>query len=293
MKFTSILVGMSFAACAVAPAFAQDTASSSSASSVLQITREYVKPYKNGAAHDKSESNFTAAMAKAKFPAHYVGMTSLSGKSRSLFFTSYSSFAEWQKDNDIVGKNATLGAELEKAGIDDGANLDELDSVVFTSEPDLSYHSRTDLQGIRFYEISVFHVRPGHRSDWHTLVKMVKDANDKGGTSSHWGMFESAYGAPDGTYIAVTGDDTMAAIDKSFAESKKFIEAMGGEEGMARFDKLYGEAVDESHTELFAVNPKQSYVADDWIKADPGFWRAKAAAAAPAKAAPAAKPAGN
>lgn len=292
MKIASVLVGLSFAACAVVPAVAQDAASSSSASTVLQITREFVKPYRNGAAHDKTESNFAAAFAKAKFPANYVGMTSMSGKSRSLYFTSYATFAEWQKANELEGKG-TLGAELEKAGFDDSANLDELDSVIYTSDADLSYHSRKDLQGVRYYEISVFHVRPGHRNDWHELVKMVKDANEKAGTSNHWGMFDIAYGAPDGTYIAITGDDSMAAIDRSFAESKKWIEAMGGEEGMAKFDKLYGEAVDESRTELFAVNPRQSYVPDTWIKADPGFWKPKAAAAAPAKAAPAAKPAGN
>lgn len=292
MKFAPVLVGLSLAVCASAPAVAQDAASSGSTSSILQITREYVKPYRNGASHNKTESDFTAAFAKAKFPAYYVGMTSLSGKSRSLYFTTYTSFAEWQKANELEGKG-TLGAELEKAGIGDSANLDELDSVVYTSDADLSYHSRKDLQGVRFYEIVVFHIRPGHRNDWHELVKMVKDANEKAGTSSHWGMFDIAYGAQDGTYIAVTGDDSMAAIDKSFEESKKFIEAMGGEEGMAKFDKLYGETVYDMRTELFAVNPKQSYVSDEWIKADPGFWKPKAVTAPAKTAAPAAKAPSN
>lgn len=85
----------------------------------------------------------------------------------------------------------------------------------------------------------------------------------------------------------------MAAVDKSFAESKKFIEAMGGEEGMAKFDQLYGAAVDESRTELFAVNPKQSYVPDEWIKEDPGFWKPKTPAAPAKAAAPAAKTPSN
>jgi hypothetical protein len=39
------------------------------------------------------------------------------------------------------------------------------------------------------------------------------------------------------------------------------------------------------------VNPKQSYVSDDWIKADPGFWKPKAAMPAAKPATPAAKPA--
>jgi hypothetical protein len=40
---------------------------------------------------------------------------------------------------------------------------------------------------------------------------------------------------------------------------------------------------------LFAVNPRQSYVPDEWVKAAPDFWKPKPAAAPAAK--PAAKPA--
>ncbi len=106
---------------------------------------------------------------------------------------------------------------------------------------------------------------------------MVKDAQEKAGTSAHWGMYEIAFGAPDGTFIALTGDPSMSAIDVGFSEDKKFREAMGGEEGMRKLDEMFGDAVESSHSELFSVNPKQSYVSDDWIKADPGFWKPKAA----------------
>jgi hypothetical protein len=101
-------------------------------------------------------------------------------------------------------------------------------------------------------------------------------------------MYEIAFGAPDGTFIALTGDPSMSAIDLGYSEDKKFVAALGGDEGMRKLDQLFGEAVESSHSELFTVNPKQSYVSDDWIKADPGFWRPKPAAA-PAKPAAAAK----
>jgi hypothetical protein len=64
-------------------------------------------------------------------------------------------------------------------------------------------------------------------------------------------------------------------IDDDYANDKKFVDAMGGEEGMAKFDALIGAAVDSSRSELFAVNPRQSYVSDEWIKADPDFWKPK------------------
>ena len=87
--FSPVVLGLSLAVAGSMMAAAQDTPSDFK---VLQITREYTKPYKNGMAHDKTESAFQQAMIKAKFPAYYVGLTSLSGKSRSLFLTIYTSF---------------------------------------------------------------------------------------------------------------------------------------------------------------------------------------------------------
>jgi hypothetical protein len=81
------------------------------------------------------------------------------------------------------------------------------------------------------------------------------------------------------------GRKSLAELDKGLKEDdKKFAEAMG-ENGMKKLDELFGASVDSSQENLFAVNPSMSYVADEWIKADPGFWKPKAAA--PAAKAPA------
>jgi hypothetical protein len=71
------------------------------------------------------------------------------------------------------------------------------------------------------------------------------------------------------------------------------MEAAGGPDGWDKFDKALGEAVVSYRYELFSVNPKQSYVSDDWIRSDADFWRPKSPKAAPAtaEAKPAAKPA--
>jgi hypothetical protein len=43
-------------------------------------------------------------------------------------------------------------------------------------------------------------------------------------------------------------------------------------------------AIESNESNLFMFNPKMSYVSDDWVKADPEFWKPKAApAAAPKK----------
>ena len=119
-KLSPFVLGLLIAVAGSALAAAQDSPSDFK---ILQVTREYTKPYKNGAAHNKTESAFLQAMYKAKFPAYYVGLTSMSGKSRSLYLTIYNSFAEWEKDNKLVDKNPTLGAELERASVADGELL--------------------------------------------------------------------------------------------------------------------------------------------------------------------------
>ena len=222
MKIISpVLLGLSLAVAGSTLTAAQDASSTSTLPKILQFTIEYTKPYKGGAAHDKTESAFIAAEQKAKFPVYYVAMNSMSGKSRALFMTRYDTFAEWEKDNKIVDGNPTLAAGLERAGLADGELLDEVDSVVYTYDDDLSYHPHADLGKHRVYQFSIFHVRPGKQKEWREVVKMVKDAHEKAGTSAHWGMYEIAFGAPDGTFVAITGDPSMSAIDLGYSRGQE------------------------------------------------------------------------
>lgn len=283
MKMLSpVVLGLSLAVAGSTLATAQETPSNFK---ILQITREDTKPYKGGVAHDKTESAFVQAMTKAKFPAHYVALSSMSGKSRSLYLTIYDSFAEWEKDNKLVEKDAALTAELERDSIADGELLESVEQMIYTSNPELSYKSRPDLTHARYIEMSVFHVRAGHREEWTKLAKLVKDGHEKAGTSAHWTMYEVAYGTNDGTYMALSADNSMADIDTGYAENKKFMDALGPD-GVKEFRALFASAVDSSYSQLFSINPKQSYPPDEWVKGDPDFWKPKPVMAAkPAAAA--------
>ena len=178
-KISPILLGLSLAVAGSSMAAAQQTAT---IPNVLQITREFVKPYKGGAAHDKTESAFIAAMTKAKFPAYYVGLNSLSGKSRALFLTRYDSFAEWEKDNKTrrqePGTRRGVGARKPRRWRTAG----EVDSGVFTTRRDLSYHPHADISHARYMEITDFMFAWAITAEWHKLTKMYRDAHDKAGT---------------------------------------------------------------------------------------------------------------
>ena len=250
---------------------------------VLVIQREYLKPGRAGMTHEKSESAFVRAMATAKWPTHYFAVESMSGPSRALFLLGYSSFAEWEKDNMAQEKNATLSAAMDRAALADGDLLTSYDQNVFIYREDMSLRPIADIPHSRYFEISVFQVRAGHEKEWEDLVKMYKEGFEKI-PDAKWAVFESAYGANNGGMFAVfTPMKSLSEVDQEYADQKKFMDAMG-EDKMKKLGELSAACVESEQSNLFHFNPKMSYPADDWIKADPGFWKPKAAvAAAPAK----------
>ncbi len=258
---------------------------------VLVIFREFVKPGKTGMTHEKTESAFVQAFRNAKWPTHYLAADSLSGKSRSLFLIGYDSFEAWEKDNLAVQKNAKLAAELDHAGVVDGELLSETDAGEFAYHEEYSLRAGVDIPHMRYFEISVFHVRPGHHKDWDELVKLVTAAYAKI-PDVHWATYEAVYGSAGGTYVVFTPMKSAAEIDRGFAQGKQFIANLG-EEGMKKLSELEAAAVESSQSNLFQFNPRMSYVSDEWVKTDPDFWKpkpAKAPAAAPKKSE---KPAGH
>lgn len=249
---------------------------------VLVIQQEYLKPGKAGSIHDRSESGFVQAMTRAKWPTHYVALNSLSGKSRATFLAGYDSFADWQKDNDAMQKNAALAGELDRLSAADGELLTEYDQYLFVYQPDMSLRVNADLSHKRYMEVSVFQLHPGHHKDWSDAVKMVIDAHQKAGTSAHWAMYELAYGGGD-EYVLLSADSDLAEVDQGFAEDKKFIEAIGPD-NLKKLDELAAVSIESSRSELFEINPRQSYAPEEWVKANPEFWKPKPVASPAAKA---------
>jgi hypothetical protein len=241
---------------------------------VLAIYREFLKPGKAGGPHEKTESAFVQAVTQAKWPEHYLAVDSLSGRPRSLFLYGYDSFAAWEKDGQAQEKNATLSAALARASLADGELLSETESSVFIFREDQSLRAPVDIAHMRYFEISIYMVRPGHAHEWDELVKLVKAAYEKI-PDAHWAMYEEAYGQGGSEYLVFTPMKSAAEIDAGFARDKEFVANMG-EDGMKKLSEMESSAVESRQSNLFMFNPKTSYPREEWIKADPDFWKPKA-----------------
>jgi hypothetical protein len=274
-KRIAFLLGMCFVVGLLSNAVADDMSDGTMPPpKVLVISREFVKPGKTGSVHEKSESAFVQAMAKAKWPTHYLAVTSLSGRSRVLFLTPYDSFDAWEKDEVATMKNSTLSAALDHALVADGDLLSDYDQTVATYDEDQSLRANVDIAHMRLFEISLYRVKPGHRDEWKQIVDLVKTGSEKV-PSAHWATYEVAYGQQEGTtYLVFSARKSGSEIDQAFAEDKDFVAAMG-DDGMKKLRDLESSAIESDQTNLFVFSPSMSYAPDEWIKADPEFWKMK------------------
>jgi hypothetical protein len=244
---------------------------------VVVIHREYLKPGKGGMLHDRSESAFVKAFADAKSPYHYFALDSLSGPSRSLFLFAYDNFADWEKETAAISSNKALAAKVDQASLQDGDLLSSYDAVAMTLRPDLSLN-KGSIGGARYFEITVFVVKPGHVHDFTELAKLYIDTFRKIAPDTHWDTFEVMYGSPlpsaagGEVFLVFNLMKSLAETDKSMKDSDKFAAELGPA-GMQKVSELTAASVEAEVANLFAINPRISNPPADWVKKDPGFWK--------------------
>src|SRR3984957_12693363 len=248
---------------------------------VLVIQREFTKPGKGGALHEKTEAAYIHAMAAARAKPRYLAMVSLSGPSRALFFSGYPSLSAWEEENKSVESDAALSAALDRANVADGDLLSETNSSVWVRRDDLSLNSG-NLLGVRFMEIRQFVVRPGHAREWDELVKLVISGYT-GMPQMNWVTFESQYGTVGHVFLVVTRLKSLADADQMMGLDKGFADTLG-QEGLKRGAALESSCLESQQTNLFQISQKMSYPPESWVKAEPDFWKPKGTAATVKKA---------
>jgi hypothetical protein len=244
---------------------------------VLVIQREYLKPGKGGMLHERSESAFVHAFANAKSDSHYFALDSLSGPTRSLFLMGYDNFADWEKDRAATNKDKVLSAAVDHAALMDGDLLSSYDSVAMMLRPDLSLN-KGSINGTRYFEITTFIVKPGHRHDFEQLAHVYGDTFRKIAPDAHWDCFEVMYGNPapgfpsGGAFVVVNTMKSQAETDKGIMDSEKFAKELGSS-GMQKIEELSAASIETTGTNLFEINPRMSNPPQEWVTREPGFWK--------------------
>jgi hypothetical protein len=124
-------------------------------------------------------------------------------------------------------------------------------------------------------EITQFVVKPGHTQDFEAAAKLYIDGSKKGNIDTNFATFQLVYGTnTSNVFIVITTLKSLADTDKEMGFDEQFARAVG-ESGMKKLNDLTAASIESQMNNLFAINPKMSYPPDEWIKAEPSFWKPK------------------
>jgi hypothetical protein len=237
---------------------------------ILNVETINIKPYMDGP-YDKVASEYPGLSLQLKDPMHVLGMEALTGSPRAIYLSGFDSFEALQKNEEWLSGDAAIDAKFDALDARASAYISEVHNTVWHYRPDLSNNvDGADIPHTHYWEVLVFHMRPGHTEHFAELTKLYRDAHLKSGQNSPWSTYEGMLGATD-SYLVLKPMTSLRDEDAGLAHRKDFGAALG-DEGSSRISKLSEENVASVEDNLWMVNPDWSYVEKSWIDADPQYW---------------------
>jgi hypothetical protein len=239
---------------------------------LLQIIREEVK-VGHGADHTKTEAGWPAAFEKAKSPHFYLALTSMTGTNEVWYVIPYESHAAMADDMKRSNDDSALAAELARLSKVDGEHLTGTRTIQATARKDLSRGAFPDTAKQRFYEVTIFRVRPGHESSFAAAAKAYGSAAGRSAPETNFRVYEIIAGMPGPTYLVFSSVPMFGQFDKMMSEGEATMKGFSDEEKVA-FVK-FNEGLVNAETHRFRLDPEMSYVPAAVRAQDTAFWMPK------------------
>jgi hypothetical protein len=153
-------------------------------------------------------------------------------------------------------------------------------TIQAVARPDLSHGAFPDLAKVRFWEITTFRVRPGHEPDFEAAAKAYGAATDRAATGASYRVYQIVAGMPEPTFLVFASVEAYAQFDAMMANGQKTMQGLTPDE-QATMQKFGTDALINSETNRFALNPTMSYVSAETRATDPAFWTPKRPARRP------------
>jgi hypothetical protein len=266
------------------PAGAQSPpAAATSTPPLLVIYREEVRPGR-ASAHAANEAAWAAAFAKGQAPVKWLGMTSLAGPTEAWFLSGYPSWEVYERVQTEMNTNAGFAADEDRFSSSDGDMLSRTSAIIAAYRPELSYQANISLPQMRYMQVEMFLVKPGHIDEFWETWEAIIAAHGKANLDEHWAVYQVTAGMPAGTFMFFYPMKSLAQIDKSgpMHAAATYRDAVG-ESGRARQREMNVNAVESSQRLIFQFAPNMSILGKEWIDGDPSFWTPKPPPAPAAK----------
>jgi hypothetical protein len=207
----------------------------------------------------------------AQTQVNVLGINSLTGSFESWLIEFHESFAS------IEAITAALAStrQTQPAMPTDSLPLAVTTIAVYRSG--LSYRpgeAAAALPKARYLNVSVYRIRAGADLEFVELMRIRRRGLDAVNMDRPEIAYQVISGAPSGTYVFVSPLATLKTLDDGIARLPVYAEVMA-EAGADAGRKLAAEAELARESRLFRMDPRISYVSDDFAAADTVFWRGK------------------
>lgn len=246
---------------------------------LLQIYREEVKPG-HTADHVKVEAGWVAAFERAKFPYYSLAYVSVTGPDEAWFIVPFESHEAMGDAMKRQSDDPAMAAELPKLQRADADHVSATRSIQASARKDLGRGAFPDIAKQRFWEITTFHVKPGHESAFEAAAKAYGSAAERSAPTTTYRVYEVIAGVPGPTYFVFTSTTSFADFDKMMSEGEATMKGATAEERQA-LQTFSKESLISAETQRFRLDPEMSYVPKEIRAQDPAFWSPKRPAAKP------------
>lgn len=250
----------------------------------MHIFREQVKVGRSGE-HAKWEAGWPAAFEKAKSPYHYLALASVTGPTEVWYVSTLDSQAAYGEMLASESSNAALSTELARLQKGDGEFLNDGNAIQAVALPELSHGEFPDIALMRYWEITTFRVKPGHRESFVAATQAYISGAKRIAPSVRWRTYEVIAGAPGGTFLVFSSVASFAEFDKALADDAAIWKGLTSEES-SPLQKFGTDGLLGTTTNRYKLDAGQSYVTKEVRAKDPAFWTPKPAAARAATAKP-------
>lgn len=241
----------------------------------IHIWQETVKPGR-GVEHARHEAGYVAALEKAKLPSWPYGlaMVSETGASEAWWITPWESNAAIRDGQKEMDQALAVTAEFNRLDRIDAEYVTKIKRTIARARADLSVGAFPDPAKARFFEITVYRLRPGHEPQFDEAAKAYGAAVKRSGVKTGTWVYQVIAGLPVPTFLTFTSVEDYGQFDQLAADWGKTWEAATPEE-QATMTKFIKESVVEEETNRFRVDPDMSYVPKETRAQDPAFWSPK------------------
>lgn len=126
----------------------------------------------------------------------------------------------------------------------------------------------------RYFQVSVFRIRPGTEAEFGSVIRLRRATADAINLERPDLAFQVMSGAPAGTFVFLSPITTLRTMDDGRNPVPVYAEGLASARQSEGKQLTTETEISREHL-LFRVEPRISWVADDFAEGDVEFWRGK------------------